>query len=241
MGFLEYGSALRNFDQLLKTATSEELKAIDEIVESLPQFTVYTNLSRRIRRAPSSLAEQPESSDDRFRQRGFAPVVALARAELGGILATFTSHPAPFEVVGPTPYELAAYKELLLDGAQTHYLALLNDPQARLVARKIPDTQTLAYIRRVTEARHFLIAAVRGLLPKLSPLQIEESMSQKRNLEDIASAYTSSVAEYVASQNYSKSSTQSTTSTSSVVEACRRQLRNEPKALALGTARVTQQ
>jgi len=47
VGFLEYSKALEAFDQLAALATSEEMSAIDDIIKSEPEFTVYTNLSRR--------------------------------------------------------------------------------------------------------------------------------------------------------------------------------------------------
>lgn len=239
MGFLEYGSALRAFDELLRTASPEELKAIDSFVASRPEFTVYTNISRRIRTAPTSLLEKPDSQTGSFERRGFAWVVALARTELGAMLATFARFPSPFEVVRPSKFEMAAYKELLLDGSQTHYLALANDPEARKVARQIPDSRMLAYLRRLTMARHFLFAAVRSRTGELTPLQTAEVFSQKRDLEKAIGGYAASITDFVSALNYQQQSSKTSSTTKAMVNACDIQLRNEPAALAAGTARVT--
>ena len=239
VGFLEYGSALRNFDELLRTASPEELKAIDEVVASRPEFTVYTNISRRIRNAPSSLIERAESQTGSYERRGFAWVVALARTEIGAMLATFAAFPSPFEVVRPSKFEMAAYKELLLDGSQTHYFAMANDPEARRVARQIPDSRMLAYIRRLTMARHFLFAAVRSRAGELTPLQTEEAFSQKRDLEKALGDYSSTVAEFVSAMNYRQQSTKTNTTEREYVEACGLLLRIEPKQIASGRASVS--
>lgn len=84
--------------------------------------------------------------------------------EAGAILGTFTTLPSPFEVVGPTKWEMAAYRELLMDGAQTHYWAIANDPNAPSSNTatdflRAPGPEMLAYIRRLNLARSMLNAA----------------------------------------------------------------------------------
>jgi hypothetical protein len=160
----------------------------------------------------------------------------LARVEVGGILATFTQFPAPFEAVGPSQYELPAYKQLLLDGSQTHYWALARDPEARRVAKIEPNTETLAYIRRLTVARHFLFAAIRGYAGNITPLQLTEAASQKKNLDDLRDTYSSNVAQYLAALNFRTKSTKSKTNNRYLVDACNIQLAAEPRSLAKGTA-----
>jgi hypothetical protein len=240
VGFLEYASALRNFDELLATATPEELSAIDAVVSSRPEFAVYANLSRRVRRAPSTLAETQSEAEDTFQRRGLPWVIALARVEMGGMIATFLEHPAPFAAVQPSAYEMEAYKELVLDGSQSHFWALTNDPNVQSVARQKPDAQMLAYIRRLGVARHFLFAAARSHAPQLNALQIQEALAQKTTLEDTLGDYRGNLQSYLESRNQTaRTSSSKTTWSGDVVNACYKQLAREPKALAMGTAKVT--
>ena len=243
VGFLEYGVALRYFDALLQQLTPEELKAVDAIVGDRPEFAVHTNIAKRVQAAPSSLvpvSASTSSEQSKTERRGLAWVMALARVEVGGVLATFTGHPSPFEAVGPSKYEMSAYQQLLLDGAQTHYWALANDPEARRVAKIVPDTQTLAYIRRLNVAQHFLVAAIQSQSNNLNPLQIAEAMKQKQQLEGLRGVYSSNVAEYIALMNSRQEvTTKKLRPEQTSVEACFAQLRYEPKALARGAAQST--
>lgn len=240
VGFLEYGSALRYFDELLRTSSADELQAMDEIVAARPEFAVHGNIARRVRRAPSSLAEVEHSASDKFEHRGLPWVIALARVEMGGMLGTFVSHQTPFEAVGPSKYEMQAYQSLLRDGAQTHYWALFNDPQTRRVVNRTPGPAMLAYLRRLSLARHFLFASVRSQANQMTPQQVEESLSQKRNLEQAIGEYAGTLQTYLTALNVSRQTSQSTSETRTFVDACWLQLRNEPKALAMGKATQTE-
>ena len=92
VGYLEYAKALENFDKLAAMAKYEEMNAIDEIIKSEPEFTIYTNLSRALEQGRSSLGEKPNGPSDDFARKGFRWITALARVELGAMLAGFTEH-----------------------------------------------------------------------------------------------------------------------------------------------------
>ncbi|MCH7728085.1 MAG: hypothetical protein IH991_16650, partial [Planctomycetes bacterium] len=161
VGFYEYVNALREFDQLVQTASPQELEAMDEIVKDYNEYAVFANLSRRIQTDSSSLAEKGAADDDNFQRRGLGWVMALARVEVGAMLAGFTDVPQPFAVVRPTQFEMPAYRELLEDGLRTHYWSLIRDPAVQLViaqSLKEPNHQTLAYVRRLSITRKFLHA-----------------------------------------------------------------------------------
>lgn len=241
MGSLEYISALRNLDSFLKNATQDELKAADEIVRSQPQFTLYSLLAERFRPAvggaPASSvnAARPSRSVER---RGLMWVVALARLEAGGILGTFTSVPAPFEVVGPTEYEMPAYQELLMDGAQMHFWGLVHDERLREIAKSIPDTEMLAYIRRLNLARKMLSAAVRSNAKDLSPQEWAQVVEQDEEMLKLRDGFSATVTAYVIAANASSRTSNTRSSRKDVVEACGAQLAGERAELAAGTAKV---
>ncbi|MFT3878832.1 MAG: hypothetical protein QM703_04120 [Gemmatales bacterium] len=91
------------------------MAAIDKLVASRPQFMVYSQLANRFQKGTNGSSATSQNGAAR---KGLTWVVALARLEAGAILATFTTIPAPFEIVGPSQYEMPAYKELLMDGAK---------------------------------------------------------------------------------------------------------------------------
>lgn len=237
VGTFEYLSSLRNLDAFLSSASSEELAAADKFVTARPQFTVYTQLADRFRQGSAS---QPLQLDRQTaaQKKGLMWVVALARLEAGAILGTFTKLPAPFETVGPTRWELPAYKELLMDGAQTHFLALNNDANVAIVARKIPDTEMLSYIRRLNLARSMLSAAARSNAQELSPEDWLQVQSQDRQLLLTLGRFSQRVNGYVASLNNTNVSKTTSERIKSEVIACGAQLAGEQRELAAGTARV---
>ena len=165
-------------------------------------------------------------------------VVALARIEAGAILATFTTLPSPFEIVGPSQWEMPAYKELLMDGAQTHFLALANDVNVGAVATKLPGTETLAYIRRLNLARAMLNAAARSNAQELSLSEWLQLEAQDRQLLAMRNRLSLKVSRYVATLNSTSVNKTMTEQQRTNVAACILQLAGEQRELAAGTAKV---
>ena len=238
VGFLEYGQALQNFDALLPMLTEYELAAVDEIVVERDEFAVYTNLSRSVQRAASSLAEtSPQSGSDRFERRGLDWVMALARVELGAMLAGFTNVPSPFEAVRPTEFEFLPYKELLQDGARTHFWALANDPDLRKVSRLSPrNTEVLSYSRRSVIARALTRAAIKAGMGDYSPVQQRELASRLKYVDSLQKGFGAKIELYLRGAEATSSSTKTTTS--AFVNACRALLRAEKRERAAGTANI---
>ena len=225
VGYFEYGTALRYLDEFVKRATNEELQAANEWVIEQPEFTVYTNLSRRVRSAPSNLG--PESKDDR--RTGLAWVTALARVELGGILATFSSHDSPYELVGPTEFDMAAYRELLMDASQTHVWALVNDRELERAASGVPDTKMLAYLRRVGLMRMLLSAAARANANDLSRDQMQELVAQDTQIKNQQDRFGVTIASYLRAMNAKGASTNSKTVDVDMATYCRNTCQRQPR------------
>src|SRR5437773_1672294 len=87
VGYLEYSRALSLLDPLVTGATTDELRMMDQIVTSREEFTVYTNLSRRIPKKGASSLDEPAGAAAKYGQRGLAWVMGLARVELGAMVA----------------------------------------------------------------------------------------------------------------------------------------------------------
>ena len=111
--------------------------------------------------------------------------MGLARVEVGAMMAGFSSHPEPFQVVAPemstrvtkrSQYGNHAFLEILTDGLRTHYWAVMRDPVVLNYHKTgIPENHIITYGRRVSMARHFY-RAVRGFRGnRLSREQIAET------------------------------------------------------------------
>ncbi len=224
VGFLEYSRALEAFDELAALANYDEMNAIDEIIKSEPEFTVYTNLSRRLEQGRSSLAEKPNGPNDDFSRKGFRWVTALARVEVGAMLAGFTDHPHPFGAVAGKGYDIVEFKEMLIDGAKLHFWALANDPEFLEATKNFkPNGPTLTYVRRLNVATAFVYAAggLTGL--ELNPQQKEEVLTYAKNLDGARSSFQTAIQVYlstVMSQTNTKTDSRVTARNRQFVEFC---------------------
>jgi hypothetical protein len=221
VGFLEYSKALEAFDQLAALASYEEMNAIDEIIKSEPEFTVFTNLSRRIEQGRSSLAEKPNGPSDDFSRKGFRWVTALARVEVGAMLAGFTDHPNPFAAVAGKGYDIVEFKEMLMDGAKIHFWALANDPDFAEATKTFkPNGQTLTFVRRLNLATAFVYAAAGLTGLDLNPVQKEEVAAYAKNLDDARSAFQAAIQLYLSTVQTKTNTNSNTTNNSQFVEFC---------------------
>lgn len=241
VGFSEYGQALRHFDELVRRLTPSELEEVNQFVSGRDEFGIYTNLSRRLELAPSSLSDPPPTAETGDQpSRGLPWVMGLARVELASMLATFTSVPDPFVSVGPTPYEMDAYHALLLDGARTHYWALVRDPQlAEVMSMRADNSEVLSYSRRLVLARSMLGAAIRSGIDRYSPVQLRELASWKQGLDGLQSQFVLKIQTFLEAVAL-ETSTKRSYSESQYLSACGAMLRAEKQAVADGTAIVTQ-
>jgi hypothetical protein len=163
VGYLEYFEAVQRFDKLVSLCNRQELAAIDALLGRHDEFAIYTNLSRKFEKSAGPLSELPLRPEDRFERRGLKWMIALAKVELGGVLAGFTNLKRPFEVFPATNFDRDEVAELLLDGTRTHYHVLKNDPKlAVILKRKSPDTELLGYARSLVLAQAFSQAAQRA-------------------------------------------------------------------------------
>lgn len=234
VGYYEYSNALRDLDKLISMSSEDELYELDKIVAEEDEFTVYSNLSRKIKSGPSSLNEPLESERER---RGLRWVTALARVELGSMLAAFTSVSKPYEIVANPKFDLAPYQELLLDGARTHYWALVNDPAMPKVTKSLwVNEQVLSYSRRLVMARAMLRAAVKSDINDYTPVQLRELASWKESLDEAQALVAGKIRAYV---NGSKKQVRSSSTSREFTDACSAMLRAEAREIQAGTAKIT--
>lgn len=113
----------------------------DEIIRERPRLAVELN----------PLFKTGAVGDLRF-GHGFQWMTALARIELGAILALFTEVKTPFAVFDSPTQDRANYRELLVSGFQQHYAEMqADDSLADALRRKFQAApqQALSVTRRL--------------------------------------------------------------------------------------------
>lgn len=176
VGFVEYSVAIDFLDQFLNSASSEERQIAEDIVAERPEFSVFTNLSRKIQGTNSFLGAPKSQENDR--RQGLKWVTALARVEVGAMLSGFSSVPEPFAAKPPTQFDVDAYQEILLDGYRTMFWSTTTDQiLANSAQVAIPKDMVLIELRRVVLARAMGAAFGTAFKEKLTPVQLAELMS----------------------------------------------------------------
>ena len=110
LGFLEYQQALDRLDTLARTCTPNELAGFDSIVRQRPEFAVYSNLARDLPLGNTTLQIEPKRTGDDFKRHGLRWMMALARVELGAMLAVQTELPDPFWSLVRTDYDREVFR-----------------------------------------------------------------------------------------------------------------------------------
>ncbi|MCA9206279.1 MAG: hypothetical protein KDA59_24670, partial [Planctomycetales bacterium] len=179
VGFQEYSNALQKLDRLSSLSTPEEFAVYDELVGRRDEFRIYTNLSRRWERQPSSLSST--IAGEKYERRGMRWVTALARTEVGSMLTAFSSVPNPYDVIAVGTNDQQEYHDLLLDGTRAHYWALKQDPAWSDFDRFSRDVQRpLTYTRRLQLAKGILEAT--GKRGTYFPIQQQELLSWRKEI-----------------------------------------------------------
>lgn len=161
VGFSEYTQAIEMLSELVRISSPAEIKVYNKIISGKPELDVYSNLSRLVE-TDSQLSERSLNKDQDFKQSGLDWMLALAKVEIGAMLASYSPVPEPFAVFPPTTFDQHAFAELLLDGARSHYWSLTKDPMlVQVIAHsEKPTSETVAYVRRLKLSMAFLRAAI---------------------------------------------------------------------------------
>jgi hypothetical protein len=221
---------------LIRISSPEELKVYEEIIRERPELAFETNLSRNLQRGTSTLAELPQKPKDDFVRHGLSWMTALARVELGAMLAGFSSVKQPFAAMQPTPRDMAPYQELLLDGARTHYWSLNEDARLKWTIRQRVMSvykAVLSYSRRLVMARAMLRSA-HAATANYAPAQHQEMQQWKGNMDELQAVLVVMVQDVLGNRSFSQTSREDREFT----RACGALLAAERREIQAGTARV---
>ncbi|MDP7017951.1 MAG: hypothetical protein QGG36_19250 [Pirellulaceae bacterium] len=213
------------------------MEIYEEIIKERPEFAFETNLSRKLEPAPTALSQSVVGAHNGFSQHGLAWMTALARVEMGSILAGFSEIQRPYRTVSPTPFDAQPYHALLLDGARVHYWALVRDTRLPWVMRqdlKYVDKAVLSYSRRLVLGRGMLRTAGEIAGPNYTPDQQRETEQWRRTMDEVQAVLVLKVRSVLGSRFVSASGSRDTEYT----RACSALLDAERRETAAGTARV---
>ena len=235
VGYYEYGNCLLNLNALLATISDLEFEQLDAYVRKRPEYSVMTNLASELPQGPSTLAS-PKSGP--VRRKGLDWMLALARLELGTMLAGFSPTVCPYEAVGVSDYDINAYKALLLDGVRTHYWALLRDPDLGGVLNAKDITRVLSYSRRLVMVRAMLRAVIKSSREDFSPTQMQELYSWKESLDNLQGQFTIVIRNYLQDSAQASQSQREYQTLEVISPFCYSILRAEQRELAAGRAKI---
>jgi hypothetical protein len=175
VGFYEYQFALHYLDYVGSKATTEQRKAIDAILGERLGFKV------------AILIPQQNNGSVKIRQSGLAWMTALARVELGAMLAALTSDENTFAQFPPAAFDRPQFKALMQEGWRTHLQqikqnktlypkplttngnqALLQDQHLRLVVAWAQALIALSGRSTDTQALHDDLKALQQIREKLT-------------------------------------------------------------------------
>ncbi len=234
VGYLEYTNFLTLMADLLDNTSEVELDALDRYVRGRKEYSIMTNLASGNEAGPTTLAA-PKGGP--VRRQGLDWMLALARTELGSMLAGFSPTPRPFEAVGVSDFDMKAYKSLLLDGVRSHYWALIKDPDLASILATTEMSRVLSYSRRLVVVRAMIRALMKSSRNDLSNLQMKELSSWFESLDRLQGQLT------VAIRNYMRESVNSHTSTRTTHSKfmgpwCISILNAEKREIAAGKAQI---
>lgn len=172
VGSYEYFRAVFRLDRLASISTADEIAVYDRIIGQRDEYSYYAGMSTQSMLADSiDPAERSgrEKFDSLFRRSGLAWMLALARIELTATVAFYGDHriKQPFSIFPPTALDQEAFLLVLADDLQAHLTNLASDPGYAEVTklRRMPDSWTLAYMRRM----HFLNSMIEILSAACGP------------------------------------------------------------------------
>lgn len=159
VGYSEYQKALEMLDKLSSTLSDQQRDEVDDYLKERNGYTVDVSLSTELEQGNSTLSDPEDVEKEQY---GLSWMTALARIELGAMLAAYTKIPRPFEAVRPGEKDIEAFRYLLLDAFRTHYWSLKQDPKLEYLPRSNDIVPVLAYSRRLIMLRSMLHALSRA-------------------------------------------------------------------------------
>jgi len=184
VGFHEYHNALKLFDRLSAISTAEEMKVYDEVFKKRPEFAIFVG-------QPSTVGLRGDRIvfTRTFKQSGLNWITALARVELGSMIAAFSEKENPFREVAPTKFDAAEFNLLLSEGWESHRVAIqvLAKLNEEAKGKTTPGSRAGAIVkiaRRSKLASDIVVVAAGTMNPSTSEGKYEQLQKAYDQLQD---------------------------------------------------------
>ena len=186
VGSYEYENALHHLTKLIKNSTPDQIKTYNQLLQKRAEFTFIQShgLTRDFHADAARIdPANGHKTNDKFKKGGLAWMIALARIELAATQSLYGNQTFPFEV-GVTEFEKENYLQLLLGDVAAHMKSLQKEPAFKEVLQKgrIPDSTTVAYLRRLKLIKDMLISLSRAsdetMTHQIAPYQKELARHQ---------------------------------------------------------------
>lgn len=193
VGSFEYANSLDYLERLYAQSTPEQIQVYDKMLENRPEFSYFSGTSIAGLGGGVVAIKDPAEVvkfKDKFKKRGLFWMTALAKIELGATAAAYGKSKSPFEMFPPNRLDFEPFMQLMLDDTETHLKALASDPQFVDVCRasRIPDTWTLAYLRRLKMLRDMINVLKTAQNPLLHERLAEMEQGLKRAQRKLTTA-----------------------------------------------------
>ena len=238
VGYLEYGRALDTFGELVSMSDEEDLAAYDAIIGTRSEFAVFHTMPEGFDESGGESRNQVANETGLARANvGLSWLVALARLEFGAIVAGFTEHPDPYQYLQPDSFAYTETMQMLLEGAASHYLTLLNDEVQEQYIKENANIQgALTLSRRVRIARAMLRPMMKEERSRYTSNQANQLEKATNDLDTAQANVNSAITKYLSQTNTSE---HTETVTSDLLRACGAQLAAERREIQAGTATIT--
>lgn len=184
VGFYEYHNALKLFDRLAAISSDEEMDVYDQVLKTRPEFAIYVGQP-----STAKLGRNGVVFTQSFKHSGLSWLTALARVELGSMMAAFSERQNPFQIVAPTKYDAAEFNLLLSEGWESHLIAIQQLAKANesVKGKTLPGQRGAAIVklaRRSKVASDMVVVAAATMNPSTSEGRYEELQNEYDQLQD---------------------------------------------------------
>lgn len=189
VGFYEYHNALKLFDQLAAQSTEDEMKVYDAAIRKRPEFAIYVGQPSTALLGNDKLGTERVLFRRAFKQEGLSWVTALARVELGSMIAAFSNREDPFKEVAPTRFDNAEFNQLVAEGWESHWLGIqrlakINEAQKGKLPPGKRGAAIVKIARRSKVASDMVVVSAGSLNPATSEGQYEQLQADYDQLQN---------------------------------------------------------
>jgi hypothetical protein len=139
--------------QLVAMSTPDQIEVYDKIIGSKSEFSFYSGVvsTMGLEGVAQLKSQNPTGFEQGFKKNSLAWILALARVEVGSTVAMYGKTQTPFADMAPGQFGMREYLSVLFDDLSAHILALSTDEDLKRICKRTvePDSQTLAYLRRL--------------------------------------------------------------------------------------------